>query len=194
MRARGTGNASRKTTWLRRLLLVIISLVIGGNLYLWNAQSVLNNTLPMPFGYGFAVVMSGSMEPALRVDDLVVIHAREEYRVGDIIVFQSGNERIIHRIVAIDGETVQTKGDANNVPDAPVALSEVKGTLVLRLPGVGVIARALRNPLGIVIVLAAAFVLLEMSYRKQREEKDENQERLKDEIRRLQKEICDSQE
>ena len=194
MRARGTGNASRKTTWLRRLLLVIISLVIGGNLYLWNAQSVLNNTLPMPFGYGFAVVMSGSMEPALRVDDLVVIHAREEYRVGDIIVFQSGNERIIHRIVAIDGETVQTKGDANNVPDAPVTLSEVKGTLVLRLPGVGVIARALRNPLGIVIVLAAAFVLLEMSYRKQREEKDENQERLKDEIRRLQKEICDSQE
>lgn len=194
MRARGTGNASRKTTWLRRLLLVIISLVIGGNLYLWNAQSVLNNTLPMPFGYGFAVVMSGSMEPALRVDDLVVIHAREEYRVGDIIVFQSGNERIIHRIVAIDGETVQTKGDANNVPDAPVALSEVKGTLVLRLPGAGVIARALRNPLGIVIVLAVAFVLLEMSYRKQREEKDENQERLKDEIRRLQKEIYDSQE
>lgn len=194
MRARGTGNASRKTTWLRRLLLVIISLVIGVNLYLWNAQSVLNNTLPMPFGYGFAVVMSGSMEPALRVDDLVVIHAREEYRVGDIIVFQSGNERIIHRIVAIDGETVQTKGDANNVPDAPVALSEVKGTLVLRLPGAGVIARALRNPLGIVIVLAVAFVLLEMSYRKQREEKDENQERLKDEIRRLQKEICDSQE
>ena len=194
MRARGTGNASRKTTWLRRLLLVIVSLVIGGNLYLWNAQSVLNNTLPTPFGYGFAVVMSGSMEPALRVDDLVVIHAREEYRVGDIIVFQSGNERIIHRIVAIDGETVQTKGDANNVPDAPVTLSEVKGTLVLRLPGVGVIARALRNPLGIVIVLAAAFVLLEMSYRKQREEKDENQERLKDEIRRLQKEICDSQE
>lgn len=194
MRARGTGNASRKTTWLRRLLMVIISLVIGGNLYLWNAQSVLNNTLPMPFGYGFAVVMSGSMEPALRVDDLVVIHAREEYRVGDIIVFQSGNERIIHRIVSIDGETVQTKGDANNVPDAPVALSEVKGTLVLRLPGLGVIARALRNPLGIVIVLAAAFVLLEMSYRKQREEKDENQERLKDEIRRLQKEIYDSQE
>ena len=47
---------------LRILVLIICGIVLGVNVYLANANSLVGNKLPMPFGYGSAVVLSGSME------------------------------------------------------------------------------------------------------------------------------------
>ena len=44
---------------LRTVFLVAVALVLGVNVYLWNARSLMGNALPMPFGYGCAVVLSG---------------------------------------------------------------------------------------------------------------------------------------
>ena len=65
--------------FLRAALVIVVSLVIGFNLYSWNARSLTGNVLPMPFGYGAAVVLSGSMEPAISVDDLIVVKAADGY-------------------------------------------------------------------------------------------------------------------
>ena len=45
---------------------------MGINVYLWNASSLAGNAMPMPFGFGMAVVLSGSMEPVLSVNDLLL--------------------------------------------------------------------------------------------------------------------------
>ena len=50
------------------------------------------------------VVLSGSMEPTLSVDDLVIVRAAEDYAVGDVVVYQSGHSLVIHRIVAMSSE------------------------------------------------------------------------------------------
>ena len=50
-------------------LLALCGAVLGVNLYFANAGSLLGDKLPMPFGYGAAVVLSGSMEPALSKGD-----------------------------------------------------------------------------------------------------------------------------
>ena len=55
-------NKKRKA-FARRLILVLIGLILGVNVYLANARGILGNALPMPFGYGIASVLSGSMEP-----------------------------------------------------------------------------------------------------------------------------------
>ena len=141
--------------------------------------------MPMPFGYGMSVVLSGSMEDRLSVDDLVMIKATDTYQVDDIVLYQEGDSLVIHRIIDIDGDTVTTKGDANNVADEPINKSQIKGVLVYDIAGLGAVVNHLKQPVSVFILLAAALLLTELSYRK---EKDKDTEEL-DEIKKMIEEL-----
>ena len=54
---------------------------------------------PELFGWSRAVILSGSMEPSMSIGDLVIVHREKEYRVGDIVVFDSGGLSVTHRIL-----------------------------------------------------------------------------------------------
>ena len=170
---------------LRTLLIVFVSLVFGFNIYTWNAQSLMGNALPMPFGYGAAVVLTGSMEPAIRVNDVIIVAERTTYAENEIAVYQSGNLLVVHRILEIADGMVTTKGDANNAADAPVELSAVKGKVVGVIPGVGGIVKILKTPAATVILLVGAVLLLEVSFRKEKKKGDDQLEQIKEEIRML---------
>ena len=172
-------------TVLRTLFLVVVSLILGVNLYLWNAQSLTGNALPMPFGYGAAVVLTGSMEPTIMVDDLILVREQDDYEVDDIVVYQSGNMLVVHRIVELDEENVVTKGDANNAADAPVPRTLIKGEVFGTVPNVGGLVRLLKTPTVSILLVVAAVGLLELSYRKEKEKGDDELEKIKAEIRRL---------
>ena len=101
----------------RHILLVICGLLLGINIYLVNANNLLGNKMPMPFGYGAAVVLSGSMEPTFSKDDLILVKKTDNIAIGDIVVYQSNNSLVVHRVVSIDDDVVITKGDANNIED-----------------------------------------------------------------------------
>ena len=173
---------------LRTLFLVVVSVVLGINIYSWNAKSLTGNVLPMPFGYGGAVVLSGSMEPTIMVDELIIVKAETDYEVGDVVVYQSGKILVVHRIVNMDGETVVTRGDANNVDDAPIDIAQIKGKVISHIPHVGAAVRMLKTPVATILLIAAAVLSVEMPYRKEKEEKEEELERIKEEIRRLKEE------
>lgn len=170
----------------RVALLVFISLLIGLRLYSWNAKTLVGNEMPMPFGWGVSVVLSGSMEPALSVDDLVIVREVDGYAVDDIVVYQDGSSLVIHRIVSINGDEVVTAGDANGgVLDAPITLADIKGKAVAHLPFFGVVARFFKSPVGFVLILAVALLLFELPYLRQRRKDTEEQEKIKEEIRKL---------
>lgn len=182
----------RKTsprTWLRRILLVGIGLLVGVNVYRWNASALAGNALPMPFGIGTAVVMSGSMEPTLSVNDLVIISQSEHYEVGDIIVYQSEDSLVIHRIVEIEDEMVTARGDANDISDAPISEIYIKGKLLMAVPHLGGVARALKSLPGTLILLVAAILLFELSWRREKAGDEEKLDAIKEEIRALQQEV-----
>ena len=181
-------NKSKILVIARRLLLVLIALVLGVRVYLWNAENLVGNRMPMPFGYGAAVVLSGSMEPVLSVNDLIIAKETEDYGIGDMIVYQDGTSVILHRVVAMDEENVQTKGDANNVADAPISRSMVKGKVIAYIPGVGYAVEFLKQPVGMVLFLGAAVFLMELSYRKEKQEDEDELEQIKAEIRKLREE------
>src|SRR5690606_21551192 len=74
-------------------------------------------------------VQTGSMEPAVRPGDLVLVHkvAADTIQTGDIITFanpQNKRETITHRVKSVirDGGPIRfiTQGDANPMPDLPV--------------------------------------------------------------------------
>ena len=173
---------------LRTLFLIIVSLVLGLNIYNWNARSLTGNVLPMPFGYGGAVVLSGSMEPAIAVDELIIVKAADEYALDDIVVYQTGSLLVVHRIVDIDGETVTTRGDANNVDDGAIELTQVKGKVIAHIPHVGKVVRLLKTPVATIILIILAVLTVELPYRKEKDKKDDELERIKAEIRRLKEE------
>lgn len=180
---------SKKKSILRHIVLVILGLVLGINLYLANARSVVGNQMPMPFGTGAAVVMSGSMEPTLSKGDLIFVRKAEELHTGDIVVYQSDNILVVHRIITLYGDTVVTQGDANNAADDPIDVSQVKGVVRFHIPYVGTLLEAIKTPIGTLVTLLLAFALVELSFRRQKEQDDKDLEQVKAEIRRLKDEL-----
>lgn len=170
---------------LRTALMCVAGVVLGINLYLWNAQSLMGNALPMPFGYGSAVVLTGSMEPTIRIDDLIIVSESESYEEGDVVVYQNGSMLIVHRIVEMGPDTVITQGDANNAPDAPVRKEMIKGEVIAVIGGVGAIARLLKTPAATIALIGGALLLSEFAYRKDKQKDEDELDKIKEEIRRL---------
>ena len=166
-------------------LIIFASVVLGVNLYLWNARSLMGNSLPMPFGFGTAVVLTGSMEPTIMVDDLILVREQEEYHEDDIVVYQSGSMLVVHRIVEIQPDTVITQGDANNAPDAPIRKEMIKGTVVGCISGAGGIARLLKSPAATITMIGGALLLSELTYRREKQKDSDELDKIKEEIRKL---------
>ena len=169
----------------RILLLAVCGAVLGVNVYMANASKLLGEELPMPFGVGAAVVLSGSMEPEFSTGDLIVVRQADSYRVDDIVVFQEGRSLVVHRIVEMDGDTVTTKGDANNASDPPIEAAAIKGRVLFHIPGAGNVVQFLKTPVGTILVIVAAIALVEIPRRRELQQDDEERKKIIDEINRL---------
>lgn len=114
------------------------------------------------FGVSTSVVITGSMSPAINVDDFIICCRRDEYRTGDVITFFSEHgSKITHRIVGTADDGFITQGDANNIPDDEhVPAEHILGKVVCTIPKLGGIIAALRTPLGLAILFFAGFLLI----------------------------------
>ena len=177
------------TDLTRRVVLVVLGIILGVNVYLTNAQRLVGNQLPMPFGYGAAMVLSGSMEPTFYKGDLIIVKEQDELAVDDIVVFVDGGSLVVHRVVALDDETVTTKGDANNVADEPIFRSLVKGRVLFWIPYAGEFVSFLKTPVGTAGIIALAIALVEIPRRREQQADSEEQQKLIDEIKRLKSEL-----
>lgn len=122
--------------------LIIIALAIAMITFL---VSRINGGTPSLFGYTFHRISSGSMEPELKVEDVIVdkeISDISEVKQGDIITFQGGaqfdNHLVTHRVIKApyneNGTTMlQTKGDANEIADSPIRADTVKSIYVTKI-------------------------------------------------------------
>ena len=107
------------------ILLIILVLVIYGRLTVMFSK----NSYPNYFGYSLFEVSSGSMEPALSVNDVILVKLNyKDYKKGDIITYiNEKGEIITHRIVLVNADTLTVKGDANNTIDNPINKKQVIG-------------------------------------------------------------------
>lgn len=187
-------NQKNKKNVLRRLFLILGGLILGLNLYFSNAENILGNQLPMPFGYGVANVLSGSMEPTFSKGTLLLVKDTQDVQKGDIVVYQSGQNLIVHRIIQIADETITTQGDANNAPDDPFDKTQLRGKVIAWIPMLGTLTALLKSPIAVLAILLLAFLLIEGSFRTQRDVDDQELEAIKAEIRRLKEEKQENQE
>jgi signal peptidase I len=125
---------------------------------------------PAPLGgpATYVIVRGVSMEPTYHAGDLVVVHRRPVYQVGDIVAYEiptgevGGGLSVIHRIVGGSVDTgFRTKGD-NNAESDPwrPTLGQIEGTAWLVLPKTGAIMSSLRAPITLASFAAAAAVAM----------------------------------
>ena len=120
---------------------------------------------------------------------LLLVKEEKQIEPGQIVVYQSGQELIVHRVIQIEGNLVTTKGDANEAADPVFDASQIKGVVVGWIPFLGSLVSFLKTPVGIILLLICAVLLMEGSFRKQKVSDDRQLEGIKEEIRRLKEEM-----
>jgi signal peptidase I len=112
-------------------------------------------------GYGMVLTRGISMAPHFRTGDLAVVQDQASYQVGDIVAYRSATLQtvVLHRIIRAENGAFTTRGDNNDWddPDHPTA-EQIRGGLVLRVPGVGRVFELVRGPTGLVALSLLPFL------------------------------------
>ncbi len=142
---------------MKKIVWIVISVIIVIFILL-NIFSITNTSL---FGYRIYKVGSGSMEPTLKVNDLIIVKACDEYKEQDIVTYEVNKQIVTHRIISINDEFVTTQGDNNKVEDLPFKKDFIIGKMVLKLSLLPMIMAFIFNPLvwGSVIVCAILYII-----------------------------------
>lgn len=169
-----------KTRWIFNLFnAAAIALILVSVFVLLSVVLTPAGQVPQVLGYSVFRVMTGSMEPEIRSDSLLVVKKTppEEIAPGDVISFFSPDPALegavnTHRVVRIEEENGEirfiTKGDANLIEDTyPVEESALVGKAVFKSYGLGKAVSLLSNPLvfGVIVLLPLLIILLMNLYR-----------------------------
>lgn len=154
------------------------------NILCWSVIAVLAITLisfmmirvsggtPNIFGYTIQRISSGSMEPELKVGDIILskkVSSPDELKIDDIITFKGGAEydhnNVTHRIIIapIKDESgnyfLTTKGDANDVSDAEIRYESVQSKYVKTLGFLNKFFDFFLSPWGLIVFLLTLLLI-----------------------------------
>jgi len=134
-------------------------------------------------------VITGSMEPAISVGDIVVVKKTEkaDIKKDDVITFRIGSNILTHRVVEVRGGGNQfiTKGDANRrvdqTPDDPrgrpaLEYNDVIGVVIYKLPYIGNLVSVFSQTsawIFVPIIFIAIIILLEIAKNAMKKPPDE---------------------
>lgn len=156
--------------------LIILVLSIIAILVIWGfiQLNIQNKEYVNIFGYSVLSTETGSMSPTIEVGDIIIIKIGDEIKENDIITYKQDDVLITHRIEQIDGDTIITKGDYNNIQDEPIERNQVIGKAVYIINNVEVWKQVFTDmhviiPMVITIIL---FILLVAYKEKIGEKKD----------------------
>jgi len=126
------------------------------------------------FGYSVFNVATGSMEPAISQNDIIIVKEQDSYELNDIVTFKSDNAYVTHRVIAKTGSNLVTKGDANNAKDVSIKQNDVIGKVVKVIRQGGLWQQMFTSPT-IIIMIFVTLMLFDFafSYRGSKEEEKE---------------------
>ena len=161
--------------WLLRIVNTIaILLIVLSVLVLLTVTLTPADQVPRVLGYSVMRVMTGSMEPSIPQNAMILVQKTDPDRIrpGDVITFFSQDPALngalnTHRVARIEqqGDNLLfiTRGDANQIEDPiPVTQDVLVGRVVFVSAALGVLVSLLTNPLvfGLLILLPLLILLI----------------------------------
>lgn len=115
------------------ITLIITILYIIVTLYL---RATTNNPHASLFGFTTHVVISESMEPTIKKNDIIIVKRSDRYNIGDIITYISEDGlSITHRIISSNPDGYILKGDANSEQDPGIiTYDQIVGKVIILIP------------------------------------------------------------
>ena len=141
---------------MKKIIYTIIFTILFMFLLL-NILSMFNLSL---FGYRVYKVGSGSMEPNLKVNDIIVIKSTNDYKINDIITYKNNSEYVTHRIININNSEIITKGDANNTQDNPITKDLIVGKLIYKFHLIEFINYLLLKPFTWILLFIIGIIII----------------------------------
>ena len=150
---------------IKNVVLTLVIVVLVAVLILSMFSRITGNP-PSLFGFSLYRVSSGSMRPELEVKDIILVRScdGEDVEKGDIISYvpETGEMKgniVTHRVEKApykvgDEYWLVTKGDANEISDAPIRADQVKGKLIAELPFLKVMFDFFATPWGLLALIA----------------------------------------
>lgn len=170
----------------KTIILVFLIMLLLVNLVMLYQKNIKNEEIPRIGSISVFNIVSKSMEPTIKVNDLIIIQKSniEDLKIGDIITYKTEDGTIVtHRIIKKnkeDGQNVYTtKGDNNDVEDSEkVSFSQVYGKYLFKINSAGKFAEQLQNN-GIisVVLIIIIFIILKNSKDKKRETRKHKREK-----------------
>lgn len=125
---------------------------------------VLFPLLPINNNYSLKMVLSGSMNPAIKTGSIVAVKPVSSYSVGDVITFKKGQGEkniLTHRIIGQTEQGFITQGDANNVVDTnPVKEEAILGKVILTVPYAAHAVNFARSKFGLILLILTPALLI----------------------------------
>lgn len=164
---------------LKTLMLAFLLMLLIVNLIMLYQTNIKHEEIPKIGDISVFNIVSGSMEPTINVNDLIVIKRCSEDQIqnGNIITYKKEDGTVVtHRIVKInkeDGKNVYTtKGDNNKQEDEEkIKHSQVHGKYLFKISGVGKIVEELQKNNGLIsiILIIIIFIILKNKKDKKKE-------------------------
>ena len=163
------------------------------------------------FGYYVFVVVSDSMDPTLKVNDIFLSVKTDEIEEGDIITFLEDDgplkgELITHRVETIDksGEEYiyYCRGDKEGAPlDNGITKDQIVGKYVTIIPGVSWLYRVMSTGIGffliIILPISAIFIteIIDLIKKLKKNDEEEMKQKYLDELKeQIKKELSKENE
>lgn len=149
----------KKNNFLQILIYVIIAMLLVYSFTLIIKKIINPNEIPSFFGYKNFVISSGSMEPTLKIGDVIFVKENDQFNVNDIVSFSNNKKAVVtHRIIEViekdNSIYYKTKGDANNSSDEELLEKEnIEGKYVFKIPKAGNVIMFLQTKAGLAVVL-----------------------------------------
>ena len=152
----------------------IIKSVIRHSLFLFFLYFLITLLIDSLLVFGrfqYYAIPTPSMEPTIRVGDLVVADHHvdlDELEVGEIILFETEiqNQSVIvihylYEINIVDGERIFTSIAENTTTpdDFVIRDQDIVGTYVFRVPYLGTFLRFIAHPIGKIVVVVDVIIL-----------------------------------
>lgn len=115
------------------------------------------------FGYSAFNVATGSMEPTIKQNDIIIVKMHDKYEIDDIVTFEKDDAYITHRVILINENNIITKGDANNTNDVAIDKNLVLGRVIKIIHNGGLWQRILTSP-KVIIMIFLTLVLFDFAF------------------------------